>query len=107
MKKNRVPVSTIRTGCIPFNKTQKAANGYKVGENPVKENGFYALSYIDALDKLREMKSAGWRDYGEGNSQSAHRAIGWVSESDASILLSENDKERRVQMFKAITDVVE
>ncbi len=86
MKKNRIPVSTIKTGCIPFNKVQKAASGYKVGENPVKENGEFIASYDDALEKLRSMKTAGWRDYGAGNSQSAHKAIGWVSESDALIL---------------------
>ena len=107
MKKNRVPVSTVRTGCIPFNKNQKAAEGYKIGENPVKENGFYVSSYVDALNKLREMKNAGWRDFGQGKSQSSHKAIGWVSESDAAILLSEKNKERRIELFELITDVVQ
>ena len=106
MKKNRIPVSTLRTGCIPFNKNQKAAEGYKVGENPVKENGVFVDSYEEALNKLRKMKCAGWRNYGEGNSQSAHKAIGWVVESDAELLLSEPDDQRRVKIFKSLTDVV-
>jgi hypothetical protein len=106
LKSNRIPVSSIKTDCIPFNKAQKAVNGYKVGENPVKENGEFILSYDDALVRLREMKTAGWRNYGAGNSQSAHKAIGWVSESDALILLSEKNSERRVQLFQAMTDVV-
>jgi hypothetical protein len=107
LRKNRVPVSSVRTGCIPFNKTQKAAKGYKIGENPVKENGFYVSAYIDALNKLREINNAGWRDFGQGNSQSAHKTIGWVSEADAAILLSEKNKERRIELFKSMTDVVQ
>jgi hypothetical protein len=106
LKRNRIPVSTIRTGCIPFNKTQISASGYKVGENPVKENGDFVASYDDALNKLRCMNTAGWRDYGSGNSQSAHKATGWVLEADATILFSEKSKERRVELFQAMTDVV-
>lgn len=106
MKNNRVPVSTIKTGCIPFNRTQKAVDGYKIGENPVKENGIFVSTYNDALNKLREMNCAGWRDYGEGNSQSAHKAIGWVSEIDAATLLSETNKERRVALFNSMAGAV-
>ena len=105
-RKDRVPVSTVRTGCIPFNKKQKAAEGYKVGENPVKENGYFVVSFEDALEKLRSMNNPGWRDYGSGNSQSAHKSIGWVTKSDASILLAEPDPDRRVGIFKALKDVV-
>lgn len=53
------------------------------------------------------MKCAGWRDFGAGNSQSAHKAIGWVLPSDAIKLLAETDAERRVELFKSISDVVE
>lgn|GEM_PF-2797180 len=107
MRKTRIPVSTEITGCVPFNTRQKADAGYKVGENPVKENGDFIGTFFDALDALRKMKTAGWRDYGSGNSQSAHKAIGWVTQSDADLLLAEPDSERRVEIFKNLTDVVE
>jgi hypothetical protein len=107
VRKNRIPVSTERTGCVPFNTKQKADEGYKIGENPVKENGYFVATYVDALAALRNMKVAGWRDYGAGNSQSAHKAIGWVTQSDADLLLAELDKEKRVAIFKKLIDVVE
>ncbi|MCB1699058.1 MAG: hypothetical protein KDI34_22785, partial [Halioglobus sp.] len=89
MRRNRIPVSTIETGCVPFNRTQTGKKGYKVGENPVKDNGIYIETFEDALNELRKMRCAGWRDFGAGNSQSAHKAIGWVSVADAAKLLSE------------------
>lgn len=107
MRNNRVPVSSIRTGCIPFNVKQKANLGYKIGENPVKENGYFVATYEEALDHLRKMKVAGWRNYGQGNSQSAHKAIGWVTYSDAANLFAERDDTKRVALFKSLTDVVE
>ena len=107
MRRNRVPVSTEKTGCLPFNVGQKADSGYKVGENPVKENGYFVPSYSEALDALRSMRIASWRNYGSGNSQSAHKAIGWVTESDAKMLLAEANPEKRVEKFKQLTDVVE
>lgn len=100
-----IPVSTIATGCIPFNRKQKARQGYKIGENPVKESGVYVESFDEALQKLRSMKCAGWRDY--GNSSSAHKAIAWVSEKDAEMLLGETNKAKRVLLFESITDKVE
>ncbi|KAA8681274.1 hypothetical protein [Vibrio gigantis] len=103
---NRIPVSTKRTGCTPFNIKQKSAQGYKIGENPVKSNGEFEASYASALDKMRNMDCAGWRNYGAGNSQSAHKAIGWVLESDAQRLLKEKDDEKRVELFMSLTDVV-
>lgn len=103
---NRIPVSTKRTGCMPFNIKQKAASGYKIGENPVKVNGEFETSYALALEKMRAMDCAGWRNYGSGNSQSAHKAIGWVVESDAQKLLNENDDVKRVELFMSLADVV-
>lgn len=105
-KIGRIPVSTIRTGCIPFNVKQKAASGYKVGENPVKETGRFIASFDEALSLLQTMDHSGWRDYGKGNSQSAHKAIGWVTKPDAKRLLAEDDSARRVQLFESLTDVV-
>lgn len=106
-RKNRVPVSTIRTGCTPFNKKQKASEGYKIGENPVKENGYFISSYEDALEELRSMNNPGWRNYGAGNSQSAHKSIGWVTQKDARALLAEPDPEKRILIFQSLDDVVE
>lgn len=105
MKMNRIPVSTVKTGCIPFNRGQAGGNGYKVGENPVKENGLYIETFEEALDALNKMKCAGWRDLGTGNSQSAHKSIGWVTVSDAAFLLSEPNKEKRVAIYKSLVDV--
>ncbi len=107
MKTNRVPVSTIKTGCVPFNRTQKAKAGYKIGDNPVKKNGFYVSDYDQALEQLRDMDFAGWRDFGTGNSQSAHKAIAWILDTDASILLAETDTDKRVELYKSLTNIVE
>ncbi|MEH6443714.1 MAG: hypothetical protein V7784_07445 [Oceanospirillaceae bacterium] len=52
------------------------------------------------------MNTAGWRNCGAGNSQSAHKAIGWITESASLVLLSEKNNERRVELFQAMTDVV-
>ena len=102
----RVPVSTIRTGCMPFNKKQKACKGYKVGETPVKTNGVYTESFEDALDMLRGMKHPGWRNFGRGNNGSAHQSIGWITQASADLLLSEPDDTRRIQMFLHLDDIV-
>lgn len=104
---NRYPVSTVKTGCIPFNIKQKAGEGYKVGPNPVKETGVFIGSFELALEKLRSYEIAGWRNYGSGNSQSAHKAIGWVTKSDAEMLLKEQNHAKRVELFKSLKDVVE
>ena len=106
MTTDRIPVSTERTGCIPFNRGQQGKAGYKVGENPVKENGEYVESFEDALQRLRAMNNPGWRDFGQGNSQSAHRAIAWISPEDAARLMAETDKNQRVALFKSLSDVV-
>lgn len=102
---NRVPVSTKETGCIPFNKGQKAKAGYKVGETPVKDNGFYIQDFDDALNAMRIMHCAGWRDYGKGNTQSAHKAIGWINYDDAELLLSEKNNSKRISLFTSLTDI--
>ncbi|MEL0659920.1 MULTISPECIES: hypothetical protein [Psychromonas] len=106
-RENRIPVSTKKTGCVPFNIKQKASEGYKVGENPVKPVQNYTLGFNDSLVKLRTYKVAGWRDYGSGNSQSARKAIGWVTESDAKLLLAEMDDSKRVALYESIADVME
>lgn len=106
MKNQRTPVSSEKTGCLPFNRSQKAAQGYKVGENPVKENGKYVESYDEALEMMRGMKCASWRNYGPGNSQSAHKAIGWVTRADADRLLSIKEPSDRVAAFRSLHDVV-
>jgi len=105
-KEDRFPVSTIKTGCEPFNLKQKAREGYKVGENPVKETGVYVDTFADALDRLRTMSVAGWRDYGLGNSQGARKAIGWVTQTDAERLLKVKDKEKRIALYQTLLDVV-
>jgi hypothetical protein len=91
---------------MPFNSKQKADEGFNVGENPVKENGYYVATYNEALDALRKMKTAGWRNYGSGNNGGARQAIGWVTEADAKILLAEKDPKVRAEKFKKLTDVV-
>ncbi len=106
-RESRIPVSTVRTGCIPFNRGQNGEEGYKIGENPVKETGVFVVSFEDALDKLRDMKAPGWRNYGRGNSGSAHRSIGWVTQPDAERLLSEPDAARRIKLFESFSDVVD
>lgn len=106
MRKNRIPVSTERTGCMPFSRKLKNDDGYNVGENPVKENGCYLATYDEALEALRAMKVAGWRNYGSGNNGGARKAIGWITESDAQMLLAENDPKIRVKKFRKLTDVV-
>ncbi|KAA1176063.1 hypothetical protein FWJ25_02720 [Marinobacter salinexigens] len=105
-RENRFPVSTIETGCVPFNLKQKAREGYKVGENPVKDTGEYVDTFTEALERLRAMRIAGWRDYGAGNSQGARRAIGWVTKADAERLLGEKDTEKRIALYRSIIDVV-
>jgi hypothetical protein len=92
---------------MPFNSKQKADEGYNVGENPVKENGYYLATYKEALEELRSMKVAGWRNYGSGNNGGARQAIGWVTESHAKILLDQKNPEIRVEKYKKLTDVVE
>ena len=52
------------------------------------------------------MNNPGWRDFGQGNSQSAHRAIAWISPEDAARLMAETDKNQRVALFKSLSDVV-
>lgn len=105
-RENRFPVSTIETGCVPFNLKQKAREGYKVGENPVKDTGVYVDTFADALDRLKAMSVAGWRDYGPGNSQGARKAIGWVTKADAEHLLGEKNTEKRIALYRSIGDVV-
>jgi hypothetical protein len=105
-RENRFPVSTIKTGCVPFNLKQKAKEGYKVGENPVKETGKYVSAFEEALEKLRVMRIAGWRDYGQENNQGARKAIGWVTKNDADRLLGEKDAAKRVALFQSISDIV-
>jgi hypothetical protein len=105
-REDRFPVSTIEAGCEPFNLKQKAISGYKVGENPVKKTGVYVDSFADALARLRAMSVAGWRDYGPGNSQSARKAIGWITKTDAERLLKVKDKEKRIALYRTISDVV-
>jgi hypothetical protein len=105
-RENRFPVSTAETGCVPFNLKQNATEGYKVGENPVKETGKYVGTFEEALKRLRAMRVAGWRDYGQGNSQGARKAIGWVTKNDADHLLGEKDTAKRVALFRSISDIV-
>ena len=105
-RENRFPVSTIKTGCVPFNIKQKAGEGYKVGENPVKATGVYVETFANALDRLRAMSVAGWRDYGAGNSQGSRKAIGWVTKADAERLLGEKNTEKRIALYRSISDVV-
>lgn len=106
-RRNRIPVSTKDTFCVPFNIQQKARNGYKVSENPVKPTVEFTTTYEEALDKLRSCNIAGWRDYGQGNSQSARKAIGWVKIIDANRLLDESDDNKRVVLYESLTDVVD
>ncbi len=106
-RRNRIPVSTKETYCIPFNIKQKAGNGYKVSENPVKPTIEFTATYEEALEKLRSYDIAGWRDYGKGNSQSARKAIGWVKIDDAKRLLDERDDTKRVVLYESLTDVVD
>lgn len=108
-RKGRVPVSTIRTYCVPFNIRQKNQYGYAVGEAPIKGNNDYTRSYDEALDKLRKAPCAGWRAYGSGVGSakgSVRQAIAWITQEDANILLSEPNDERRVQLFHSLTDVI-
>lgn len=106
-RQNRIPVSTKDTFCIPFNIHQKARNGYKVSENPVKPAIEFTATYEEALDKLRSYNIAGWRDYGKGNTQSARKAIGWVSLNDAKRLLDESDDTKRIALYESLTDIVD
>lgn len=107
-RKNRIPVSTVRTFCVPFNHRQNGKDGYKVGENPVKENGVFVQSFEEALEKLRKMNCAGWRAYGKGpgSNGGARKSIAWVTVEDANKLLDEPDNDRRIQIFKSLSDVV-
>jgi hypothetical protein len=104
-KNGRIPVSTIQTGCIPFNKTQISKNGYRVGENPIKTQGDFIWDFEEALDNLRSKNTPGWRDY--GNTSSAHKGIAWVTPADAQRLLNMKDKTERIALFKTLEDVVE
>jgi len=106
-RSGRVPVSTSRTGCIPFNRRQKSGEGYRIGENPVKATGVTVDTFEEALDRLRLMKNPGWRNYGNGNSGSAHKSIGWITMADAETLLAEPNDHRRVELFNSIESVFE
>ncbi|XQW86568.1 hypothetical protein ACOYR1_07555 [Thalassotalea piscium] len=103
----RVPVSTKKTFCVPFNIKQNGRKGYKVSECPVKPEVNYTLSFSDALEKLRGYKVAGWRDYSSGSTKGARQAVGWITESDANKLLVEKDDQKRVVLFESLSDVVE
>ena len=103
-KDGRIPVSTIKTGCIPFNRKQISKNGYKIGENPVKTQGYFVESFDDALSQLSAMNTPGWRDYGD--SSSAHKGIAWVTREDAQRLLDEKNKVNRVSLFHSLKDVL-
>ena len=103
----RVPVSTKRTNCVPFNIKQNGRNGYKVSECPVKPEVNYTPSFSNALEKLRGYKVAGWRDYSAGSTKGARQAIGWVTEADAEKLLAETHDAKRVAFFESLLDVVE
>lgn len=106
-RSGRVPVSTVRTGCIPFNRRQKSGEGYRIGENPVKDTGFIVAIFEEALDRLRLMRNPGWRNYGTGNTGSAHKSIGWITMADAERLLDEPNDQRRVELFRNIESVFE
>jgi len=100
----RIPVSTVKTGCLPFHIKQKSRNGYNIGENPVKSNGKFFDSYDEALKELRTLNVPGWRDYGSTNS--AFKGIAWVTPSDAALLLDEKDKAKRVALFHGLKNVI-
>ncbi len=108
-RKKRIPVSTVSTGCIPFNISQHGKNGYKVGEVPVKNTGFYVTTFDGALEALRRMNNSGWRAYGNGlgSNQGARKSIGWVTIEDADRLLSEFNDAKRVALFKSLTNVIQ
>lgn len=109
-RKGRVPVSTVKTHCVPFNHMQHNNHGYEIGENPVKGNGSYLDNFDKALDELRKKNTASWRAHGSGPGNgrgAARKAIGWVTVEDAKRLLNEKDDIRRVQLFQMLTDVVE
>jgi hypothetical protein len=105
-REGRYPVSTIKTGCVPFNHQLKGASGFNVGPNPVKKNGKYFPSFDTALAFLRTTDIAGWRELGAGNNSGARKAIGWVTKADADKLLKERDVLKRIELFKSLTDVV-
>lgn len=105
-REGRYPVSTIKTGCVPFNHLLKGASGFNVGPNPVKINGNYLQSFEAALAFLRTNHIAGWRELGVGNNSGARKAIGWVTKADAEKLLKERDVIKRIELFKSLTDVV-
>ena len=73
----------------------------------MKPTNDYTPSFKGALPKLRTYKVAGWRDYGAGNSQSARKAISWVTEKGANRLLEEQDDLKRVAIYESLTDFVE
>jgi hypothetical protein len=107
MKKNRIPVSTKRTGCVPFNVSHKSDDGYNVGENPIKPSKNFVVSYEEALNILRSCDCAGWRNYGSGSKGSARKSIGWVTEADSKRLLAEVNDKQRVALYELLSDVVE
>jgi len=107
MRKNRIPVSTKQTGCVPFNLHQKSRKGYNVGENPIKSSKNFVDSYDKALNVLRSCDCAGWRNYGTGASGSAHKVIGWVTLADAKRLLAEVNDKHRVALYESLVDVIE
>ena len=107
MRKNRIPVSTKSTGCVPFNRSQKSNDGYNVGENPIKPSKNFIASFEDALNILRGCDCAGWRNYGIGSKGSARKVIGWVTETDSKRLLSEVNDKDRVALYESLSDVVE
>ena len=105
-REGRYPVSTEKTGCVPFNHQLKGTMGFNVGPNPVKTKGRYLQSFDEALAFLRTTDVAGWRALGHGNNSGARKAIGWVTKSDAEKLLIEQDAEKRVALFKSFDNVV-
>lgn len=104
LRDGRIPVSTVKTGCLPFHIKQKSRNGYNIGENPVKSNGKFFDSYNEALKELRTLNVPGWRDY--GNTSSAFKGIAWVTLSDAALLLDEKDKAKRIALFHGLKNVI-
>ena len=101
----RIPVSSIETGCIPFNKSQISRNGYLVGEKPIKGQLDFVENFNEALVKLRTTNNPGWRNYRDTGS--AHIGIAWVTPEDAQLLLNEKDPSSRVALFRSLKDVVD
>ncbi len=72
----------------------------------MKDNGAYIQDFDDALNAMRIMYCARWRDYGKGNTQSAHKAIGWINYNDVEITYYLKKTIPNVfHSFNSLTDV--